>query len=212
MKKHPLLLAAAIGLLGMVFCSNTTTTGNGGSSETINAKLYINDTVAQVSCRNCSDTKLTLHVFATDYRPYEKSGFSATADERMPIVLPAEGTYNFLIRSNTAQAASFSQNVSVKKGGADSIACVLESICTVSGKLIGADTSTVKERFAVSIYGSPFMCVTGDTGTFLFDNMPTGPFVLSVRPAAKRLLIATASYAFSTESSTDRIHLEVELP
>jgi hypothetical protein len=57
-------------------CSETALTGNGGASETVNAKVMITDTTVSVMVDESDNGKLSMRIFSPDYRPYEKRGFT----------------------------------------------------------------------------------------------------------------------------------------
>lgn len=212
----PCILAIAVLFTFLTMqCSDLSVSGGGGSSETINAKIIINDTVVSVINDPANSDLLSIEAFSTNYHPYEKSGFAAKSvisNTSKSVVLPAYGAYNFRISSGDRDLSCFVQNTIINKGDKDTVACVLSSECNVNGKLVSRDSQTVNKKYVVSIQGSPFVCVTDDAQTFSFGTIPRGNYTLSIRPKEQRLFIANANYEFSINEVTEQARLDVVLP
>lgn len=201
--------------MGAFFCSEMSVAGNGGSSETINAKIILSDTLVSLIDDKGDATGLTLEAFSTDYKPYENVGYTATLDNDIKgqvLKLPSAGEYNFLVRNREKNLTGFIKNVQVFHGTKDSVSCVLTSGSSVNGKLISQDSDSLDEQYAISIYGSPFVCVTDKKLGFSMNMLPGGNYTMSVRPVGRRLFIATARYTFSASGNGERTQLEVVIP
>jgi len=199
-------------LTGVFFhCGEMPVAGNGGSSETINAQLIISDTLALVTDEHGNSSELVLEAFSSDYHPYEKSGYTASAEGKS-LALPHEGTYNFLLRNRENSCRGFVRNVTVAPGGGDSITCILTGGSSVDGRLVAGGSALPDDQYIVSIYGSPFISVTDASKKFTLNGVPVGSYTMNVRPAGKRLFIAAARYTFTTDTTGRRTVLEVVVP
>jgi hypothetical protein len=214
MKPRTLAITALFTFLSMQ-CGDVSVSGGGGSSETINAKIIINDTVVSVTNDPANSDLLSIEAFSTNYHPYEKTGFTATSafgNTSKSIVLPAHGAYNFRICSGDRALSCFIQNKTINKGDKDTVICVLSSECKVNGKLVSRDSQIANKKYVVSIPGSPFMCITDEAQTFAFGTIPRGNYTLSIRPKEQRLFIANANYEFSIDEITEQARLDVVVP
>ncbi|MGE5671775.1 MAG: hypothetical protein ACM31E_10045 [Fibrobacterota bacterium] len=214
MKPRILTIAALFTFLSMQ-CTDVSVSGGGGSSETINAKIIINDTVVTVTNDPANSELLSIEAFSTNYHPYEKTGFaakSALGNTSKSVVLPAPGAYNFRICSEDRDLSCFIQNKTINKGDRDTVVCVLYSECNVKGKLVSRDSQTVNKKYVVAIQGSPFMCVTDEAQTFTLGTIPRGNYTMSIRPKEQRLFIAHANYDFSINEIAEQARLDVVVP
>jgi hypothetical protein len=214
MKKIIVITFLSCLAVGALFCSEMSVAGNGGSSETINAKVIVSDTIVSVTDNNGDEVSLILEAFSSDYKPYEKIGYSAILDNDKDKVLelPSAGDYNFLIRNREGNLTGFIKDVKVLHGAKDSATCVLTTGSSVNGRLISQGSDSLDEQYAVSIYGSPFICVTDKERAFSMKTIPDGSYTMSVRPIGKRLFIATARYTFTTSENGKRTQLDVVVP
>lgn len=214
MKKIIVIAFLSCLAVGALFCGEMSVAGNGGSSETINAKVIVSDTLVSVTDGKSNETGLILETYSSDYRPYEKIGYSAVLDNSKDKVLklPSVGEYNFLVRNREYNLAGFVKNIKVLHGVIDSTTCVLTTGSSVNGKLVSQGNDSLDEQYAVSIYGSPFVCVTDKKQAFSMKTVPDGSYTMSVRPIGKRLFIATARYTFSTSENGERTQLDVVVP
>ncbi|HEX2958186.1 MAG TPA: hypothetical protein VHO70_15235 [Chitinispirillaceae bacterium] len=196
-------------------CSETPVAGNGGSSETINAKIIITDTMVSVTDDKADETVLTLEAFSIDYRPYENTGYIARLDsdvKKQVLKLPAAGYYNFLVTCREQNLTGFISNVEVLHDAKNRVTCTLTSGTKVAGWLKTQGTHSLNEQYAVSIYGSPFVCVTDNKQSFSMGLLPDGNYTMSIRPVGKRFLISSARYNFSTIDNSRQTILEVTIP
>jgi hypothetical protein len=214
MKKIIVIAFLSCLAVGALFCSEMSIAGNGGSSETINAKVIVSDTLVSITDDKGDGTGLILEAFSSDYRPYEKTGYTAILDNGKDQVLklPSAGAYNFLIRNSEHNLTGFISNILLNHGMKDSITCTLTSGSSVNGRLISQDSDSLNQQYAVSIYGSPFVCVTDKKQEFSMKTLPDGSYTMSVRPVGKRLFITTARYTFSTNGNRGRTQLDVVVP
>jgi hypothetical protein len=214
MKKYPVTLSFAV-LSSLLYCSEMAVSGGGGSSETINAKVIITDTVATVVDDHGTGSGLVLEAYSADYRPYEKTGLAkkSSADQNVKTIsLPTTGNYNILVRNEEKNLVCFIQNVHIGKGTADSILCQLSSGRYVGGKVISQKGDTIKGTFVISVQGSPFMCITDDKKEFTLKEIPGGTFTMIVRPKEQRLFIANAKYQITINDTENEKVLNVMLP
>jgi hypothetical protein len=214
MKKIIVIAFLSCLAVGVLFCSEISVAGNGGSSETINAKIIVSDTLVSVTGDKDNGTGLILEAYSTDYKPYEKTGYTAILDndKEQMLKLPSSGDYNFLLRNRDGNLTGFINNVRANRGTNDSVNCTLTCGSDVNGKLISQGRDSLDEQYAVSVYGSPFICITDKNLAFSMKSLPAGSYTMSVRPVGKRLFIATARYAFSTSGNGGKTQLNVFVP
>ena len=215
MKRSFIFIGLSAGVLGMFLCSEMSVSGNGGSSETLNAQIVITDTLAGIAIDKDAERPFIAQVFAADYRPYEKNGFTETVDSRTApatLSVPKAGVYNFLISLQNDNRACFMQQVSLLKGKTDTLQCTLSEKHAVSGHLVSSEAASVDEQYIVSIAGTPFVCATDDANSFSFDAVPAGSYTMTVQSASRRLFIAKTKYNFSTHDQEEETVLSVILP
>jgi hypothetical protein len=188
--------------------------GNGGSSETVNARVIITDSVVFLTEDRENCTGLVMEIFSSNYRPFEKSGYtSKIISDRSgcSVALPAEGIYNFFIYSMEKKLSCFVHNQEIKKGSHDTTHYVLSSQCLVDGNLVSHDNAA-SVKYIVSVTGSPFVSITDETKTFSLGPVPRGTFTLTVRPKEQRLFISNAQYEFRINEIADKAQLNILLP
>lgn len=215
MKSCTLITSVILLTFLALHCGDMSISGNGGSSETVNAKVIITDTVAVLTDYQGNGSGLIMEVFSTDYRPYEKCGFRVKIEKGKSggsVALPSNGVYNFHIYSEEKKLSSFITNRTIKNGTVDTLICTLLSECIVDGKLVSGNETVSDKRYVLSVPGSPFICISDDKHQFTFGAIPRGSFSLAVRPKEQRLLIAQAKYVFNVDEITERTRLDIVLP
>ncbi|MBN1578195.1 MAG: hypothetical protein JW913_16665 [Chitinispirillaceae bacterium] len=202
-------------ILAFLQCSDAPITGNGGSSETVNAKVAVIDSLVSVSVEDHSSGELSLQLFSANYRPFEKTGFrdSVTGRASEPLLwhAPSAGSYNLLLRSDAAGAAGFLQGILLGQGAADTISLILKPCIDLSGSLTSSDSSAINEPYVLAIYGSPFYSLSDSTGRFIIASVPAGHYTLSVRSTAKRLFVPMSNYLIATETLDPSTRLRIML-
>ena len=200
-------------IAGLLHCGDSVITGNGGSSETVNAKVAITDTLVSVIVTDAGNGPLRMHIFSSNYRPFNKSGFNDSVTGGMADTLhwyaPVAGTYNLLLRSEAAGAACFIHGVSLDQGAVDTLDCTLGGCGRLSGILAVSDSSIINERYSLSIFGSPFYGMSDSLGRFLIEAVPPGEYTLSVRSTAKRLFVAASDYMVTAEAFDPSTRLRI---
>lgn len=215
MKSCTLITSFTLLTFLVLHCADMSISGNGGSSETVNAKVIISDTVAALTDYQGNGSGLIMEVFSTDYRPYEKSGFRTKTEKGKDagaVALPSGGMYNFHIYSEEKKLSCFITNRRIKNGTADTLTCTLLSECIVDGKLVSGNEIVSDKRYVLSVPGSPFICISDEKQQFTFGAIPRGSFSLAVRPKEQRLLIAQAKYVFKIDEISERTRLDIVLP
>jgi hypothetical protein len=216
MKRHTLLIAMITVCSLVLRCTEMSATGNGGSSETVNAKVIVIDTMVSATIDDNGAMEFSMQTFAQNYRPCEKTGFSVTvvaqSGAAAMAAVPSQGIYNILLTCSARGSSCFVGDILLVKGSTDTIDCRLTETRTISGELVTADTSHIDDSYIVSIYGSPFYAVTDPKNGFSLIALPPGGYTLSVRSTAKRLFIGTSNYVFTTDDNTSPARLRVVIP
>ena len=210
------LLVCAVAPL--LHCSDLATTGTGGSSQTINAQVIFIDTAVSVSADDTAGRGLALHVYSADYLPYEKIGYADSVAADAPTVLywkaPMQRSFNFLITEKPSGSACFLRDIALKKGSHDTIRCKLGPCRDITGFIMPSDPGRQPpdERYALSIFGSPFFTITDSTSGFTMRNIPDGGYTVSVRSMTKRIMISTIDYPLAVDSLFGKKQLLMLLP
>jgi hypothetical protein len=215
MNSRTFIVRFALFTLISINCSELSVSGNGGSSETVNAKVIITDTVVTLINDSGSSSGLAMEVFSTNYRPYEKNGFTAkveTGKTSGALALPSDGIYNFLIYSEELNLSCFIRNKAVQEGSRDTTACVLSSKCMVDGKLVSKNEKVIDKRYIISVQGTPFIGISDESRGFTLGAIPRGSFTLTVRPKDQRLFIANTNYEFKIDEIIEKAQLDIVLP
>ena len=203
-------------LLGILpSCTQDSMVGKGGSSETVNAQLIIQDSAVSLTIPDNQAETVELQPFAPTYRPYEHTGYAGapvTASGNALIwTAPTTGMYNFLLSIPQKQMSGLLENVELRQGITDTFFCALGLSHTITGVITSADRSAGPQQYALSIYGTPFYAVSVNNG-FRIDNVPDGQFTLRVRSTAKKLFITTSAYSISTKAFEPSTRLDVVIP
>ncbi|MBN1757345.1 MAG: hypothetical protein JW863_03450 [Chitinispirillaceae bacterium] len=206
-----LLITGAVLLLG---CNQQTISGNGGSSETINARVIIDGTTLTATATDPAALG-TLEVFARDYHPYERTGYlisSQIPGGAPSVTVESEGVYNVHITAASGSVSCFLTDLTVRADGSDTIPCPLVGIVRIDGMLVSDSLEPVTGNYAVSVFGSPFFGTTGEGSTFTIDNIPSGDYKVRVRPIAGQLFITTAEYRITANAMQPVTQVWVTLP
>jgi hypothetical protein len=213
---HAFLLCA---LPPLLLCTELSISGNGGSSQTVNAKIVIADTTVEVITDDTAGPR-TLYAYSADYLPYEKIGFCDSTDAAGRATLrwkaPAQGTFSFLVAIKPSGRACFLQAVALKRSVRDTLRCALFPCRNVCGFIQPADAAPAPfpplARYVLSIYGSPFSAVSDSTSGFLIRNVPVGRYTISARSLSKRIMIHTIDYPVMIDSLFENKKVMMLLP
>jgi len=204
-----------LGILAAFHCSSTTLTGKGGSSETVNARIIIIDTIAVVTSKDPAVKGFSLGVYSPAYRPYEHFGYAdsvADASNALQWSAPSTGDFCFLLKAIPSGSACFLRDIAITHGTSDTIDCVCGPCHNLTGRVEPKDSAKVAEIYALSMYGTPFYAVTDSLQRFAIRNVPSGSYTLSLRSLAKRLFISTVDYPIITDSLGTSTNLRVLVP
>lgn len=185
---------------GMLFCS-TLLSGNGGSSETVNASVIVKDTVLTVVAPDDKATALTVELFSSAYKPFEDIGYRDSAGASgASVTLGAQGsgTYNLLIKLNGSEKVSFLSGINMRQGTDTTAQCVLSSPNNVKGVLQFGENQC-PERYVLSIEGSPFYTMTDDSKGFMFGALPRADFMIVTYPVENRLFLKRTKFSIESE-------------
>ena len=210
----------ACALSFLLQCSTITTTGTGGSSQTVNAQIIVIDTTARVIIDDTVRGKRGLHVYAKNYLPGERIGYADSIESVGPAILswnaPKQDCFHFLITLQPSGSACFLMNIALKKGVNDTIACKLGPCRDIIGSLAPRDAASALfqpfERYCLSIFGSPFSAITDSACGFVMKNVPLGGYTVSVRPLSKKISIHTIDYQVMIDSLFGNEQLLMFLP
>jgi hypothetical protein len=213
-----LIIACVLPLL--FSCSNITTTGTGGSSQTVNARIIVIDTTARIIIDDSTAGRRGLHVYATDYMPSERIGYTDSIESVGSAALswkaPKQDRFHFLITLQPSGNACFLMDIALRKGACDTIACKLGPCRDIIGSLAPKDSTSALfrpfERYNLSIFGSPFSAITDSSCGFVMKNVPFGGYTISIRPLSKKMMIHTIDYSVMIDSVFGNEQLSMFLP
>lgn len=214
---HRVVVLSFMGLLLPVFyCSEQSTVGKGGASETVNAKLILLDSSVTAQQTDHSAERLELHPFGPDYRPFEQTGYAGTPVDNSSGTLlwqaPVSGRYNLLLTIPQSGASCFIPDIRLAPGTSDTVRCTLGPTRTLTGVLVHSDSSSITGQYVLSIYGSPFIALSDNQRCFSIPALPDGQFTLNVRSTEKRLFITTSRYTVATDLAEAGTRLQILVP
>jgi hypothetical protein len=215
-RRHGHLLLA-LALAPLFHCSDLAMTGNGGSSQTVNATVILSDTTVSIATEDTAVHNLALNAYSADYLPFEKIGYAdslaATPVKTIRWNAPNQNSFSFLLKANQGAVACLLQNIVLRKGAHETIACKLTSCRSVAGLVLpGATSAQQTGQYALSIAGSPFYSVTDSTRRFVMKNMPFGAYTIRVRSMTKHIMISTIDYSIAIDSLFGNKQLVMMLP
>jgi hypothetical protein len=188
----------------------------GGGSETINARIIVSDTVARVETDLRQGGRVAVHVFAGQYKPFERFGFadSVSGDAAAPPVwsAPFSGTFNFFLSvagDTPAQRAAFIPALGFSPGARDTVPCVLSKCVPFRGKIASPNQAP---SVVLYIQGSSFFCVSDSLGRFAMPSLPPGCYTMKTRPVQGKLFMKTNEYTVNTDSVSDNVSITIEEP
>ena len=194
MKRQLPVLTFSTVLIMFLNCSAPSTVGNGGSSETVNALVTVEDSTIHIGIETSSAATFTMQFFAPDYRPASVLGYSSEILPAQQWSAPYQGQFNLLIRDTASVRACFIEKLSLKKDTSYSCIGKIKTTAVISGSLITIDSTTPHIPYIVAINGSPFFTTSDENGNFKFEYIPEGPTTMSVREDTHRLFVKTAQY------------------
>jgi hypothetical protein len=206
-------------LVALLFhCSNSVTTGNGGSSQTVNARMIVVDTTVSVIVDDSITGTLSLHAYSAGYQPYEQIGYADSTESDVATVVnwkaPVPNSYSFLLSVQPSGNACFLKDIALVKGTRDTIGCKLGPCYDIIGSVEPDDSGAVPaaNQYELSIAGSPFYSITDSMQGFIMPGVPSGAYTIRVRPMLKRLFVSTAEYSIVADSLGNNKRVRLVLP
>lgn len=206
-----LFLMCMIGACGV----QTTQGGDGGATETINAKLIISDSTAEVTITSDTEVLADIMIFGENYNPVTKEGFCDSAkskSEQSRIFFNSlNGSYNIIIVDRLSQK-SFAFN-SIQAG--PSINDTLEDTLSPGGSIFGnvvlnQQSQSNESMIQVYLMGTPFQVGIDSAGVFQIQGIPQGTyFVKAIVLNSKNSLERSVGKEIQIQSSmnTDNVLL-----
>ncbi len=195
-------------------CGQLVSAGNGGSSETVNAKVTVIDTVVCIEAENTGAEPLRAGFFSSDYNPFHRSGTADSVSDFSASTLlwgaPAAGVYNVIL--SLADRSCFLGGVTLVRGVSQTIPCRLAPAHTLAGNVVFSDSSEVTETYLLLIRGSPYYSVTGSFGSFAIPGVPRGNYTVTVRATARRLFAVSSDYRVITDVLGPATRLRIVVP
>lgn len=176
--------------------------GNGGSSETVNAKVTIKDTTVSVIVEKDSVQSLTAHLFSPLYKPFEQTGYADSffcTGQKITISTPQSGSYNLLLTLNRSEMICFLQGLVLGDAADTTVECKLSAPHQVTGRIQPEDHTPSGEQYVLSIFGSPFFAVSDSVSRFSFSGLPQSDLLITATPMAARLFIPKFEYYLAAE-------------
>ncbi len=163
--------------------TQTTRSGDGGATETVNARVIVSDSTVTVNLTSDLAVLADVMIFGEDYNPINKTGFcdSATA-------VPAggeaafgrlSGNYNVIVINRLTEASLAVGSISAGAAISDTITDTLASSGSLQGNVIYND-SLVAEKPIIQVYlrGTPYHAETDAGGAFQITAIPQGSYFL----------------------------------
>jgi hypothetical protein len=202
--------------LVLVQCSRDPLSGNGGSSETVNASVILLDTTVSVAIDNPLVNGIEIHSYSPVYRPFEKRGFAdhiAVEDSStLTWQAPAQGTFSLLIKISPNGNACYLPNIMLQKGTDDTIRCALARCRDLSGTIVTLDSAAAQDNYSLSIFGTPFFAATDAGLGFTLKNLPAGNFLIVVQPIGKDYLPKSVYFRVEIDSVRSFSNFKVVMP
>jgi hypothetical protein len=213
MMRRLLLVALMWTAAAALRCSYLATAGNGGSSETVNAKVIVTDSTVSVILLDDIDESLSVAIYSTAYHPYEGYGLAdSVTGSGTPWTAPGAGTFNVLATLTESGRTAFAAACTLSAGVRDTMACALSQPVTIEGRVQEDETAVAADSYAVSIIGTPFYAMTDAARTFAIKALPAGRYLLSLRPAAGRFFLSSTTYTINTDSPGTKVDVTLIVP
>lgn len=182
--KKLFLFAVLPALYSIISCGiQTVQGGDGGATETVNARVIISDSTVAVTL--ISDTGIYADVIIADenYNPVTQTGIcdSATGipEDSTVTFNNLNGRYNILIHNRFTQAAIAFRNIVAGAHNSDTITDTLNESGSVEGMVAINDTTRdIKSLVKVYIRGTPYFTQADSNGVFQLSGIPRGNFFL----------------------------------
>jgi hypothetical protein len=203
------LMAACILFFGQ--CTNSPLGGGGGGSETINAKIIIEDTTARLSRTIGSENTVEVYIVNDLYRPYERYGLADSvtlfSDSGAQWTAPSSGKFNFFLFSQQRGLGAFINEKKLERGIRDTVTCTMKKCRQLAGII---QKATAASPYLLYIQGSPFFCVSDSQRRFSLPTIPGGSYTVRTRSIDRSLFPATEEYAINSDILEDNVRLVLE--
>jgi hypothetical protein len=161
----------------------TTQRGDGGATETVNARVIISDSTVTVNITSDTAALADIMIFGEDYNPIIKSGF---CDSMMAISAGHEvtfrqlsGKYNVIIINRLTETSLAINSISAGPAVSDTITDTLSASGALEGNVFYNNSfNTEKPLIRVYLRGTPYHAETDTSGAFQIGAIPQGAYFI----------------------------------
>jgi hypothetical protein len=161
----------------------TTQGGDGGATETVNAKVIISDSTVAVTIITNIDVSADVMIYDETYNPVTKTGF---CDSVMGIQSDSEivfsklsGTYNIIINDHSSLKLTAFNGIRAGALKKDTLLDTLSSPGSIGGN-VSFKTPSGIDKPSVSVYlrGTSFHTEADSLGMFQMQGIPDGEYFI----------------------------------
>jgi hypothetical protein len=168
----------------MAVCAiQTTQRGDGGATETVNARVIISDSTMTINVTSDTAVLADVKIFDDKYNPIIHYEF---CDSAMAISTESEvtfrhlsGTFNVFIFNRFTEASLAVNSIVAGAAISDTITDTLSSSGAIQGKVFyGNSLVTQKPLIIVYLTGTPYHAETDSSGAFQIGAIPRGAYFI----------------------------------
>ncbi len=178
------LCTALAALCSITACGvQTVQGGDGGATETVNAKLIISDSTVTVTLTSDTAVYADVMIFDENYNPVTQYGYSDSAagipNDSTVTFNNLNGRYNILIHNRFTQTAIAFRNIYAGADLSDTITDTLSESGLIKGLVTINDTANSAKPFIkVYIRGTPYVTQIDSIGFFRLSGIPRGNYFI----------------------------------
>lgn len=183
--RHFLFTLIFILAMSMACGINTAQNGDGGATETVNARVILLDSTISVRLQSHKQIYADIKVLSSNYNPatdkisYD-SAIGISADSEIIFKLINEKSNVIVFESFTGKALIL-KNISIRRSISDTINDTLTISSSINGTVSYSYNTDIKPIIKVYLIGSPYQTEIDSNGSFILNNIPDGKYFIEAK-------------------------------
>lgn len=154
--------------------------GDGGATETVNARVIISDSTVEVTVISDTTVFADVMIFDENYNPVTKTGYCDSAvgirADSGIVFDKLSGTYNIIICNRPSQTQLLFSDIIAGRSNTDTLSDTLDTPGSITGTVSFNKQST--PSVMVYLRGTSFYTESDSVGSFQLQGIPDGDYFI----------------------------------